>query len=43
MDQDRWMYEVDMERWYEDDSWLLDEINAELQQIAEQQQASKVG
>lgn len=35
---DRMMYEVEMERMYEDDSFVLDGVNGDLQQIAQELQ-----
>lgn len=42
MDMDRVMYEVDMERMYEDDSFVFDGLNADLQLIAQEQQEAVV-
>lgn len=42
MDMDRVMYEVDMERMYEDDSFVFDGLNADLQIIAQEQQEAVV-
>ena len=36
------MYELDMERFYEDEAFTLDEINAELQEVAQDLQAQEV-
>lgn len=42
MDMDRAMFEVDMERMYEDSSFSLDEINGLLQSIGQEMQAEAV-
>ena len=42
MDMDRFMYEVDMERMYEDSSFPFDEVNGVLQEIGHENQEEAV-
>ena len=42
MDMDLVMYELDMERMYEDDSFVMDGVNADLQLIAQEQQEAVI-